>query len=272
MNLPANGDQMALEGLESHLQANNDQMALEDLEWLIERILDCTRSPESRNFYRKAIATLGKGLVEEELGELKDRVRTGRVKNTAKYFTTLLKTRMEELTAMPGSGNQSETKSSAQTTYFSPTLPALFEEIKDVEFKKDNGVTESFMEIGYAKNRVPWATLIGPEFFTLSTNKNKFDYVPVKIRTLDGEYKATLLRGKKFPEHEKASGILTATQARILGALNTIWNDQQGRRLHDKEGIVVCHCEFPLRQLAELLGWKKFGGHNLIQIKNFLNI
>src|SRR5476649_2949797 len=63
------------------------------LDELIERILQLTKSPQSIPFYRRAIQTLGLGLVDSELGELRYRLHSGEVKDPAKYFTALLKKR-----------------------------------------------------------------------------------------------------------------------------------------------------------------------------------
>ena len=62
---------------------------------LIERILKVTQSPRSPPFYRRAIATLGEGIVDQEYGELRHRTRLGEVNNPAKYFNALLKKRLE---------------------------------------------------------------------------------------------------------------------------------------------------------------------------------
>ena len=62
---------------------------------LIERILKVTQSPRSPPFYRRAIATLGEGIVDQEYGELRHRTRLGEVNNPAKYFNALVKKRLE---------------------------------------------------------------------------------------------------------------------------------------------------------------------------------
>jgi hypothetical protein len=62
---------------------------------LIERILKVTQSPQSLPFYRRAIATLGEGIVDQEYGEFRHGTRLGEVNNPAKYFNALLKKRLE---------------------------------------------------------------------------------------------------------------------------------------------------------------------------------
>ena len=42
------------------------------------------------------------------------------------------------------------------------------------------------MKLPYSAKTLPWATFIGPDFFTLSTNKAKSDRVMAKFRVLGG--------------------------------------------------------------------------------------
>jgi len=228
---------------------------------LIDRILDWTKSPESRNFYRKAIVVLGTGIVNEELSVLKDGVRTGRVRNPAHYFTRQLKNRMGEMIPSSSENTPAEEsagkKPSSRGSYLPPSLPDLFDELKPVAFRKDATVTENLMDFPYTKDAVPWPTLIGSEFFTLSTDKRRSDIVKSLVRTFSGNYRVTLVRGKFFPEAKRQYGILTATQARILGAVGSIWANQGCARLVDGQGNFICRCTFSIRQLADLLGWKR---------------
>ena len=76
---------------------------------LIERILSLTNSPQSVPFYRKAIKKLGKGIFEEEYGELRYRMNSGQVNDPAKYFTALLQTRLS--IAKDGSASEADTAS-----------------------------------------------------------------------------------------------------------------------------------------------------------------
>lgn len=67
---------------------------MEQIGTLIGRILELTKSPQSEPFYRKAIQALGKGIVEEELRELRYRMHLGTVNHPARYFTSLLQNRL----------------------------------------------------------------------------------------------------------------------------------------------------------------------------------
>lgn len=62
---------------------------------LIDRILEFTQSPKSVAYYQSAIKTLGRGIVEEELGETRYRKNLGEVDNPARYLTELLKKQMD---------------------------------------------------------------------------------------------------------------------------------------------------------------------------------
>ena len=68
---------------------------------LIDRILKVTESPQSIAFYRKAIAALGEGIVDEEYGELRYRTLLGEVNQPSRYFTALLRKRLAALNGVP---------------------------------------------------------------------------------------------------------------------------------------------------------------------------
>jgi len=62
---------------------------------------------------------------------------------------------------------------------------------------------------------IPWATFIGPEFFTLSTNKAQSDRVIARFRVLGGKVtEVPLLRGRLFPK-DQDPGILTAEDGHL---------------------------------------------------------
>src|SRR5205807_6957800 len=83
---------------------------------LIDRILKVTQSPQSIAFYRKAIAALGEGIVDEEYGELRYRTLLGGVHAASGYFTALLRTRLEALNGVPGSLKASRRGTGPQRT------------------------------------------------------------------------------------------------------------------------------------------------------------
>ena len=49
--------------------------------YLLEQIIKITGDKKSKNFWKKAIKTLGPGIVETELGELKSQILEGTFKN-----------------------------------------------------------------------------------------------------------------------------------------------------------------------------------------------
>lgn len=114
---------------------------------------------------------------------------------------------------------------------------------------------------------MPWATFVGPEFFTLSTNPDNSDRVIARFRLLDGRVAAVpMIRGRLFPQDEER-GILTAEHGRILGAIECLWVEQGCQYARFGNGSVSCFCRVPIRRLAQLLGWEAFGGRDLAHLK-----
>jgi hypothetical protein len=123
------------------------------------------------------------------------------------------------------------------------------------------------MDFPYSAKTIPWATFIGPDFFTLSTNKAKSDRVMAKFRVLAGQVtEVPLIRGRLFPKDEER-GILTAEEGRILGAMECFWVDQGCQYSRFGNDAVSCFCDVPIRGLARLLGWESFGGRDLAHLK-----
>jgi len=123
------------------------------------------------------------------------------------------------------------------------------------------------MSYPYSAKTIPWTTFIGPEFFTLSTNKAKSDRVMGKFRALGGQVtEVPLIRGRLFPKDEER-GILTVEEGRILGAMECLWVDQGCQYSRFGNGAVSCYCHVPVRSLARLLGWESFGGRDLAYLK-----
>src|SRR6202142_4632654 len=240
---------------------------------LIERILELTSSPQSIPFYRNAIEAVGPGLVESELGELRYQMKLGEVEDPARYFTKLLKDRMpvgkEETIKAPVVPSLTTAESASQTpdTYLSPSPLELFEELRTIPAKKGERIDETAMDMPYSSKTIPWATFIGPDFFTLSTNKVKSDQVMAKFHIMGGGVKLVpMIRGKFLPKDE-SRGILTAEEGRILGALESLWTDQGCHYARFENGAVTCICRAPIREVARLIGWETFGGYNQNYLK-----
>ena len=244
-----------------------------DADDLITRILELTKSPQSTPFYKKAIATLGRDVVEEEFGELRYQVNSGEIKSPAKYFTTLLQKQLAGASAgtKPPSGKgdllPSGGGASLRTDYHSPSALDLFSELKPLPQKGGDNGEAGAMDFPYSAKMIPWATFIGPEFFTLSSNKAKSDRVMARFRTLDGQTaEGPLIRGRFFPKDEDR-GILNTEEGRILGAMECLWVEQGCRYAKFGNGSVSCFCNVPLRELARLLGWESFGGKDMAHLK-----
>ena len=257
---------------------------------LIERILSLTNSPQSVPFYRKAIQILGEGIIEEEYGELRYRMRSGSVNDPAKYFTALLQTRHspakserlpEVHTASASASNSgldvqrredTNRESSynsvlSQKSHSSRSVTGLFTELAPIRRRGPLLRESHAMKLPYSAKTIPWTTFIGPDFFTLSTNKAKSDRVMAKFRILGGHVtEVPLIRGRLFPKDEER-GILTAEEGRILGAMELLWVDQGCQYSRFGNGAVSCYCDVPVRSLARLLGWESFGGRDLAHLK-----
>jgi hypothetical protein len=257
---------------------------------LIERILEITNSPQSVPFYRKAIENLGEGIVEEECGELRYRMHTNGVNNPARYFTTLLQKRLswakgnlaaeaspevgigpvqEHECKMGKNGDIASTHAQPQEkqSYHTSSGGKLFTELEPITGKRALATEPGAMEFPYSSKTIPWATFIGPDFFTLSTNKARSDRVVARFRVLGGQVtEVPLIRGRLFPKDEER-GILTAEEGRILGAMEWFWVDQGCKYARFGNGAVSCYCQVPIRRLAQLLGWESFGGRDLAHLK-----
>jgi hypothetical protein len=271
-----------------HNQGVNATAAEAAREDLVDRIVNTTRSAQSVSFYRRVIRQLGDGIVEEELGELRYRMRTGEVRDPAKYFTRLLLDRVCKLGSQVDSrregvdevrngskdlfGSLKSRTSQKQlrqlTSYAAASGTDLLSELRPLS---TSAVTVpsplAAMEPPYSRNAVPWATFVGPEFFTLSTNPAKSDRVMAQFRTLDGKVAAVpMIRGRLFPQDEER-GILTAEHGRILGAIECLWVEQGCQYAQFGNGSVSCFCRVPIRRLAQMLGWETFGGRDLAYLK-----
>lgn len=234
-------------------------------EALVERIIEVTKDTKSTAFWRKAINQLGELPVEEELGEVKYQIHTGRIKDPAKYLTTLLKKR---ITKLPKGQQVAPTK--LIQTYLNPNQMDLLQELQPLPQVKGELKEKKEMNQPFSDKQIPWATFVGPDFFTLSTNKQRKDMVIAKFRTLDGEVSTIpLIRGAYFPT-DKPRGILTAEHGRVLGGIENIWAQQGCNYTQTQKGAVACYCTVKIRDLAKLLGWKTFCGQGLNHLKEMV--
>jgi hypothetical protein len=254
---------------------------------LVERVVKATRSPQSVPFYRRLIRQLGDSIVEEELGELRYRIQIGEVRDPAKYFTRLLLNRVCKLGGpvdTRGEGLERATRGSKdpfrswgrtwpeqsrQLASYAPGSGSdLLSELRPLSAPEASVPNPpALMEPPYSSKAVPWATFVGPEFFTLSTNRAKSDRVIARFRALGGRVtEVPMIRGRLFPQDEER-GILTAEHGRILGAIECLWVEQGCQYARFGNGSVSCFCRVPIRRLAQLLGWENFGGRDLAHLK-----
>lgn len=228
--------------------------------YLIDDILELTKDHKSRAFFEKALRELGEPVMAEEFGELKHQVRTGSVKNPAKYLTALLKKRLSQLNLTRQQKAQKAEPEKIRT-YFEDTQMTLFANFRPV--KEEGEVNQGVMEKPYSKEIIPWATFISSSFFTLSTNKAKSDRVLAKFRSMDGQVSVVPLHRGRIKPGDRERGIPTAEHAKVLSAIESLWVQQGCQRNKYPNGAVSCFCYVSIRDLAEALDWKSFGGKQL---------
>ena len=238
--------------------------------YVLSCIFEVTKDEESRPFWEYALRELGEPVVEAELGEVKMRVAENRVENPAKYLTHLLSKLLKEKKPSKTVQNQKQLQS-----YFSPTAMDFVKELRPLISSNEFSITdvERKMAQPYSAKNIPWATFVGPDFFTFSTNKNKSDEVCALFRTNEGDIKIPLLRGRKFPG-DSERGILTTEHGKILGALENFWSQQgckyMAGRGPKEEEICLCYCTIYASKLRNFLGVKAGGNNKIKQIKTLL--
>lgn len=222
----------------------NDQQ-----KYILSEIIRITGDSKSRTFWKKAIKELGCGKIEEDLGETKHQMRMKKIKSPAKYLTKLLKQRMNL-------NLKSKKRTEKLNTYFEETQQDLFRHLKPVPVPKNNKGEIDSMQIPYSGKNIPWPTFIGPEFFTLSTDKRKSDKITAHFRALDGSVVAVpLIRGKISPDSKKEFGILNIQHWRVLCAFQIAWA-QKNKFIKYSNNTKICSTTVGAKELAKILGWK----------------
>lgn len=234
--------------------------------YLVEQIIELTKDPKSKLFWMMVVQRLPKGVLEEEMGELRYQINMGRVRDPAKYLTALFMKQMEKLeacSALPAARPEPAAPKKLNS-HFEDSQMDLFSNLMPVKVRGQ--AKKKAMETPYGKDIIPWATFVSSNFFTLSTNKAKSDVVLTKFRTLDGEVSTIpLIRGRVKPGG-KERGILTAEHGRIFAAIKSIWSQQGCQRVEYSSGAVVCFCLVSIRELAKLLGRSAYGGKDLVEL------
>ena len=235
--------------------------------YLMDEIIRITVDAKSKNFWERAVDTLGEGPVEQELGELKYQMHKGTVKEPARYLTALLKRQMEKKFSQ---GKKSAFDPTQKLkTYFEETQLALFKNLDPIK-PKGEVEEKARMDPPYSKVTIPWATFISSSFFTLSTNKAKSDTVPAKFRTQDGQVTTVPLTRGRVKPGGKEWGILTAEHGKVLSAIEQIWVQQGCQYNKYPNGALCCSCYVSVRELAKVLGWEKFGGRDLLWLTDMI--
>ena len=229
------------------------------MEYALEKILDLTNDKKSLPFWKLAITKLGQNSVLEEVSETDYLTRKGSVKNPAKYLTSLLNKKLKKL---PKQKTPDKIK-----THFEKTQLDLFQNLMPVKVpEKEDGIAKS-VSLPCSDKNIPWPTFLGPEFFTLSTNKKKSDKVKMTSHAMDGsKMTVNLIRGK-VSLAGKERGILTVQHEKIFAALKFLWAKNRDCKEFE-DGTVICSVSVSARELAKTLGWKEFGGNKMIKLKD----
>ena len=248
---------------------------------IINRILDITNSPQSIDFYSKAIKELGEGMVESEFSEMKYQLNKGKVADPAKYFTSLLQKQLklssvnsEMVDIKSNVNNRKDSKKSYVqqnlSSYFSSDAISLFNELQPSKDKRIELMKDGIMDTPYSEKYIHWATFVGPEFFVTSQYKAKSDRVVAKFRTLDDRVHYVPMIGGRTSPNGKEFGILRVEHGRILGAIEHIWSEQGYRVNYYSNGSATCYCDVSIRHLAKLLGWTHVdvGGNDIKYFKD----
>jgi hypothetical protein len=232
------------------------------MDYVLEEILKLTNDTKSLAFWKKAILKLGRQIVAEEVSETKYQTKIGNCKSPAKYLTSLLNAKLKKTTTNP------KTKTEKKENYFEKTQLDLFQNLMPIKIPEKEKGDFKAMTMPYSSKNIPWPTFLGPEFFTLSTNKNKSDKVKMTSHAMDGSAVIiSLIRGKISPTG-KERGIPTVQHEKIFAALKFIWAQQGCKYTQFENETVICHVTTSARELAKTLGWKTFGGKELIRLKD----
>lgn len=245
---------------------------IDHIEDILCRIIEYTKSPESRGFYQKAIMVIGVGQVEEALGEVRMRVNEGSVREPAKYLTTILKDWMAEAEEeTPQNPPLPETVVSIQDN--SRELALGLKSFRDLQERPHHEIEEEgeerTIDLPFSKKWLQWVRFVNNDFFSLSTIKNRagWDQVITRLKIRGSSTLVPLIRGKMDPD-DAGRGILTVEHARILGAIEHIWANQGfPHTTYEKSGISICFCQGSVRQIATILGIKTFGGSTLKHLR-----
>lgn len=220
--------------------------------YVLSEIISITGDTKSRVFWIKALKDLGANAVAQDLSTTQHAMRLRKIKSPAKYLTAFLKQRMNLNTAP-------KKPAVKLITYFEKTQQDLFRHLKPVPIPQDVIGESENMPIPYSGKNIPWATFIGPEFFTTSTNKKKSDKINAQFRSLDGSViEVPLIRGKISPDSNEEFGIPNIQHWRILCALQIAWAQQKSGLIKYGNQNRICSVAVSAKELAKILGWKNW--------------
>jgi hypothetical protein len=131
---------------------------------------------------------------------------------------------------------------------------------------KNSNIVNSSMPIKYSDKNVACFTFFDGRFFTYPKDKRKNAKVGITIPFKNGTYKTYNLYRGQIIINENGRGQLNTTHGKMLLAIIHIWQ-KQGCKFADKDGFFA-FVKISIRELAKLLGYKKFGGTDFKYILN----
>lgn len=238
---------------------------------LVAEIIEITGSEDYKNYYNKAIKILGYGTVINLKDDLKMLIREGKIKNPAGYFYAMVGNEIEKRATdkEPGENNKEENN----LIPYEKTHRDLLNHLIPKEKNRKSGeiINENKMRPPYSGESIPHPTFIGPEFFTLSTNKKKSEKVNVKFITQAGTFTVPVVKGKTDKDSKKEKGLLTVHHKKILDALKVAWAKKRCDYFTDNDGYHYCKVVVSARELADILKWSGFGKNTIILLKDSID-
>lgn len=144
-------------------------------------------------------------------------------------------------------------------TFFETSQLDLFRHLMPVQIPKDERGKIEKMPVPYSEKNIPWPTFVGPDFFTLSTNKKRSDKVVAQFRSLNDPVIETFLtRGKISPDSKKEFGIPNIQHWRVFSALELAWTQSGCQYTEYRDGTLICYVTVAAKELAKILGWKNW--------------
>lgn len=235
----------------------------QDVEFFLEEVVQYLNDPGVRTATAKAIEIHGLDVIREAFGDVRtqigSRIETrDPIRNPPGYFLKTLKMLRQSNTQAAG------TYPKDKSVFYDKLEEHLHTTIKTPLVADDIIKFDGAMMAPYSTQGIPWPTALGPEFFTLSTNKKKSDEVLTAIRLSSGKrFLVPMTRGKSF-SNDQEWGILTAEDNRIIKAMVIMWAEDGCQ--HTRGKVEWCFVKFSVRRMARIMGYTNFGGRDQVRL------